>query len=665
VEPQLARTRVCSTFCWLGAAGPQTLVIQLGSGPSSRLADPGRQCVGCRVGGVASPTTWCLGIGVVLVLTCCSSNGTEADNASAGAPTASDGEERATSTAMPDRDETPSAATPESSDVPWWAERAGTLANEIVGTLPNGQDYVVRSDTDLRNTVEGISAGVLIDLNNGQPAVVVGIGNFQRVTGTQQTGVDDRTGYVRVVSGDWYLELQVYDHVIAQLGDETAATILDAIVPAAQPQHASALPSFELLAPLRWADDIELPLHMMVMYPDFVVRRGCSDFSVACSTNGAIEVVPGEEVHGPESSWQVPQIEITTAHAQAQADGHRAAMVNCLGLDVFGVDPSGEFTYCLTAAERGQYGPGLRTVMVNDGSGFTFAFADEERSFRLARWRNDDPASWFRFVDPRTAVWRTESSIVLGRRDDTGVFVDVYEFLYPFHDYDLAPGELDGNDLRIFAPAFVNSAAEPPAIDLSRPLIDNFAEASARSEGSWYSGDTLSETPTCGASTLYRDEVDGFSRVLNPAIELDTVQKVASTQVLSGPAVHSGWRFRTLAIAVACPEQYEGIRIYVGNESIDYGDNGPASNPQVLLWGSYPTSQQDESAPQITTPIIGQVGLGPFAELLSIEFENIPEPETVPQTVIVTAVDLDGVEHRLTVHNEVGSGPDGLLLRTE
>lgn len=73
--------------------------------------------------------------------------------------------------------------------------------------------------------------------------------------------------------------------------------------PSLAPAHQSGLPSFELSAPLRWADDEELPLQMEVQYPEFVVRRGCGAAAQACSDDESLQVIAADDVFSPAASW--------------------------------------------------------------------------------------------------------------------------------------------------------------------------------------------------------------------------------------------------------------------------------------------------------------------------------------------------------------------------
>jgi len=159
-----------------------------------------------------------------------------------------------------------------------------------------------------------ISAGIIIDLGDAASAIqtpVVGIATFERLRGGEQTEVDEQAGSIVVVSGGWYMHLNIYDEITDALGPGASTIVFDSIVASEQVDD-SGLPSFELRAPLRWATDTEIPLQMMVQYSRFVVRRGCSDLAVSCSPDLSLEVVPSDQVFAPSSAWLGNAVEITS-----------------------------------------------------------------------------------------------------------------------------------------------------------------------------------------------------------------------------------------------------------------------------------------------------------------------------------------------------------------
>lgn len=193
-------------------------------------------------------------------------------------------------------------------------ETAATGETEISGVLPNGDRYVVRAQPALNGTVEGISAAIIIDIDDGEDPIegpVAGITAFLPDDGTRLRLFNDQDSSVVVVSGSYYMYFNAYDHIVAELGESTKSILLDSIISHDLP-HESGLPAFELQAPLRWADNNEIPSQMMVVYSNFVVRRGCSNLAVACSPDESVEVVPSDRVFSGEPSWTGNTVEITT-----------------------------------------------------------------------------------------------------------------------------------------------------------------------------------------------------------------------------------------------------------------------------------------------------------------------------------------------------------------
>lgn len=183
----------------------------------------------------------------------------------------------------------------------------------IEGRLPTGDRYLVVSRPPLERTVEGISAPIVIDLPDSDPPMegrALGIAFFERSTSRTPLGADASRGRVIVRSGDWHLRVELYDDVVSALGDSAAEIVLGSIVPSTASSE-SRLPAFELRPPLRWAEDYELPDLMMVQYPNFIVRRGCSDLAAACSPDGSLEVVPGEHIWAPADPWPNNDVQIT------------------------------------------------------------------------------------------------------------------------------------------------------------------------------------------------------------------------------------------------------------------------------------------------------------------------------------------------------------------
>ena len=146
--------------------------------------------------------------------------------------------------------------------------------------------------------VAGISAGIMVE-----EVGPLGIVTFQPGS---MVGVEFRDGILRAGSADWIMRVDVYDDILARWGDHAESVLVDSVHP---PPRRTALPAFDLDPPLRWATNDDLPLHMQVMFEDFVVRRGCDEVAVACSIRRAVQIIPAQEVFAPAPAWD-PDIQV-------------------------------------------------------------------------------------------------------------------------------------------------------------------------------------------------------------------------------------------------------------------------------------------------------------------------------------------------------------------
>jgi hypothetical protein len=65
----------------------------------------------------------------------------------------------------------------------------------------------------------------------------------------------------------------------------------------------SGFPVLELSPPFRFATDEEFSLHMQVMYDTFVVRPGCGELAVSCSSTEAVQFIPLPTTSRPRLPW--------------------------------------------------------------------------------------------------------------------------------------------------------------------------------------------------------------------------------------------------------------------------------------------------------------------------------------------------------------------------
>jgi len=197
---------------------------------------------------------------------------------------------------------------------------AAGASPDVVGRLPDGRGYELGFDPNpsIREPT-GISAAIVVDLEEvpftwedvgcSQPcSPVLGIADFQPGP-TVRPSYED--GVFSASSGDWILTIAVYDHVIEVWQVDLGRVLVESIQPV---EGGSALPAFQMLGPLRWATDTEVPLQMEVQYNSFVVRRGCGRLNVGCSPSQLVQVIPADAVFSPAPAWN-RDAEVTVADA--------------------------------------------------------------------------------------------------------------------------------------------------------------------------------------------------------------------------------------------------------------------------------------------------------------------------------------------------------------
>jgi len=266
------------------------------------------------------------------------------------------------------------------------------------------------------------------------------------------------------------------------------------------------------------------------------------------------------------------------------------------------VTPDGRFTYTASYLHTGDNN--LRgTLLVDDGSGAVPALRDSRDVF--------DDIHGIVFGPDGLVTWTSSdynkgsSLVFIGRIDEMGRIVDSHR-VGPLADvwstvgfddlgvltsmtYDGEPYLLDN----VVDPFFVMSADPMPHIETDEPLAEEFESEgfwARENHGFWYRGDTLGAEPACGASTLYKDDADGFVRVLDASIELDTVVDVDVAERFDTGGVDSAGGARAVVLSTECAGQYDGRQLFWGVEWIDYGDNGPRFESPLYVAAAFDTT---------------------------------------------------------------------------
>lgn len=245
-----------------------------------------------------------------------------------------------------------------------------------------------------------------------------------------------------------------------------------------------------------------------------------------------------------------------------------------------GLTPDGQFTY---HAERSGPVGNRWAITVDSNGGRVPALRDDRDKF--------DQIEQFVFGDDQLVGWVWADynfgyRAMVGRIDVDGRIVDTHplsgQSRIAFDDVRnlvpiIANAETFGLDLES-DPFAVMSADPAVLIDTETPLLPELETEGfwARDNaGSWYLGETLGSEPACGASTLYKDDADGFARVLAADIELDTVVEVHASEANNAGHVDTAGVSRFVVLSTECSGLYEGRRVFVGRESVNYGDGGP------------------------------------------------------------------------------------------
>ncbi len=168
-------------------------------------------------------------------------------------------------------------------------------SSEYHGFLPDGTEYTIFVEGVVGGAIEGISAGIVIDVDGAPNAV--GIATFPM--GDTELGYSFEDGVYRIPAGG-AVHIDFYDHILEELGDRPGEVIQTSITGTTRFDQ---FPVLTLEHPFRWAADDELPLSMEVQYRHFVVRRGCGELAIACSETRGLQVIPIDTQDLPVEAW--------------------------------------------------------------------------------------------------------------------------------------------------------------------------------------------------------------------------------------------------------------------------------------------------------------------------------------------------------------------------
>ncbi len=153
----------------------------------------------------------------------------------------------------------------------------------IRGALPDGTVFDVYLEPARTESVTGISAGIIVELDDGT-GPVAGILDF--FGGPVDAPAWDDNTFV-IPAGDGSVRLDLYPEVIDLLGPEYQLVVESSIAGT----RVADFPVLTLSPPFRWALDEEIPLSMEVSYESFVVHRGCERRAFECSSTHVVQVI--------------------------------------------------------------------------------------------------------------------------------------------------------------------------------------------------------------------------------------------------------------------------------------------------------------------------------------------------------------------------------------
>ncbi len=320
-------------------------------------------------------------------------------------------------------------------------------SSEYHGFLPDGTEYTVFVEGVVGGAIEGISAGIVIEVDDAPNAV--GIATFP--IGDTDLGYSFEDGVYRIPAGG-AVNIDFYDHILEELGDGAGDVIQNSITGTTRFDQ---FPVLTLEPPFRWATDEELPLHMEVSYRHFVVRRGCGELAIVCSQTGSVQVIPIDTQYLPIGAWD--NIEVFV-----ESPGPRP-ITNPNYLDPGPLSQRLAADLMWTGEEMIVWG-GQQTLEsfppLVDGA----AFNPETNTWRMlaesplqgpkatrAIWAGDEmlvlSSDGVFGYEPRTDSWRTVSSESMVRNVSPGrvIYVDgiiyVWDGAADFHVLEVATGE--------------------------------------------------------------------------------------------------------------------------------------------------------------------------------------------------------------------------------
>jgi hypothetical protein len=173
-----------------------------------------------------------------------------------------------------------------------------TISVPIRGVLPDGTRFDLRLGPYPPEEVTAISARIGVALEDGSYAGS-SIANFLPADDAGKTTAWEEANVYLSPAGPWVLRLVLDDGLMSRLGPDYQ----QAVEVGVRTSNISGFPVLELSPPFHFATDEEFSLHMQVMYDTFVVRPGCGELAVSCSSTEAVQFIPLPTTSRPRLPW--------------------------------------------------------------------------------------------------------------------------------------------------------------------------------------------------------------------------------------------------------------------------------------------------------------------------------------------------------------------------
>lgn len=193
---------------------------------------------------------------------------------------------------------TPSAAT---------TPPAGSITSTHVGILPDGTPFTLQARGV--QLTDPAPSGVVMYASQPDRWRALGVITFNPVPEATSADVALEAGHLRIPTGSWVIDIEVYPDLLADWTDDDRRELLDSVRAKGE---GGGLPWMRLGGRLRFADDHDVPSQLQVEFHSagIAVRRGCPEAdALACDPDvGNVHVA----VTDAARSWNSGDLSVTS-----------------------------------------------------------------------------------------------------------------------------------------------------------------------------------------------------------------------------------------------------------------------------------------------------------------------------------------------------------------